>query len=470
MDSQKVRVIEDWFEKRRPQMLRDIASLVSIPSVAGAPLPGRPFGEAPYQALTEGKRIAESLGLITRDYDGYVVSADIDGSPQKLFMIGHMDVVEAGEGWSSPPFEMTERDGILYGRGVADDKGPCVAAMYAMKAAKELFPDREFGVRMVLGSAEETTCEDLKYYMQREALPEYCISPDGDYPMITAEKGIHSPVFCGSWEKEDVIPRLLGFTGGTVKNAVPDRCAAELFGIPEETVREEARKVQDETGIVFETGITDRGSVSVISRGQGTHVCNPEKGNNAQTGLLLLLSRLPLKGNGARAAKELVRLFPHGDFYGEALNIGMEDPVSGKTTIAFTMLDMDETGFTALYNCRASLNATQTNTADVIIKALEDAGFEIRSGREFWTGHYTDPEAPVCRKLNKIYEEYTGLPGGCLAVGGYTYMHDVPGGVAFGCAFPGTDPRYHSADENMGVRDLLRTGVLYTLAILEICS
>ena len=47
-----------------------------------------------------------------------------------------MDVVPSGEeaDWQTPPFVATEKDGYLFGRGVQDDKGPSMAALYAVKA------------------------------------------------------------------------------------------------------------------------------------------------------------------------------------------------------------------------------------------------------------------------------------------------------------------------------------------------
>ena len=84
--------------------------------------------------------------------------------------------------------------------------------------------------------------------------------------------------------------------------------------------------------------------------------------------------------------------------------------------------------------------------------------------------HFTDPDSPLCRTLNSVYEEYTGLPGGCLAIGGFTYLHDVPGGVAFGCAFPGENQHCHTAQEFFPIEDMLISAKMFAKAIFELCQ
>ena len=58
------------------------------------------------------------------------------GTGQGLMFLGHSDVVPAGEGWSSPPFEPYAHDGRLYGRGTTDMKGGLAAIVLAMAAIR----------------------------------------------------------------------------------------------------------------------------------------------------------------------------------------------------------------------------------------------------------------------------------------------------------------------------------------------
>ena len=65
---------------------------------------------------------------------------DLNNQPDTaLHILGHLDIVDAGEGWTvTAPFQPKVVDGLLYGRGTADDKGPMVAALLAMKAIRDL--------------------------------------------------------------------------------------------------------------------------------------------------------------------------------------------------------------------------------------------------------------------------------------------------------------------------------------------
>jgi succinyl-diaminopimelate desuccinylase len=78
------------------------------------------------------------------------------GSPS-LWFLGHTDVVPAGpeEDWDSPPFEPTERDGKIYGRGAADMKGAVAAMVVALERFVQRCPDHRGQVGLLLTSDEE---------------------------------------------------------------------------------------------------------------------------------------------------------------------------------------------------------------------------------------------------------------------------------------------------------------------------
>ena len=56
------------------------------------------------------------------------------------------------------------KDGKIYGRGTADDKGPAIAALYAMRAVKELGIPVKKNVRLILGTDEECGSSDIRHY------------------------------------------------------------------------------------------------------------------------------------------------------------------------------------------------------------------------------------------------------------------------------------------------------------------
>ena len=75
------------------------------------------------------------------------------------------------------------------------------------------------------------------------------------------------------------------------------------------------------------------------------------------------------------------------------------------------------------------------------------------------------------RTLLDCYQVYTGdTDAKPLAIGGGTYVHDIPGGVAFGCEFPGFDPKMHAANEQASVEQLLTSCKIFTMAIARLCG
>ena len=123
--------------ERRAELVEAISRLVRIRSVREEPLPGMPFGPGPAAALAEGLKLAEELGFATRNYDNYVGTADLNDKETALHILCHLDVVGEGTGWTvTEPYAPKEVDGMLYGRGTDDDKGPVADVLLAMKAVK----------------------------------------------------------------------------------------------------------------------------------------------------------------------------------------------------------------------------------------------------------------------------------------------------------------------------------------------
>ena len=161
--------LNDYFARHRQEMVEDICRLVRIDSVKGEAQPGMPFGAGPAAALTEALDMARSMGFAVKNWDNYVGTVDFGPGVRQLDMLAHLDVVPVGDDWTvTAPFVPVEKDGMLYGRGTADDKGPAVAALYAMRAVKDLGIPLQKSVRLILGTDEESGSADIAHYYQRE--------------------------------------------------------------------------------------------------------------------------------------------------------------------------------------------------------------------------------------------------------------------------------------------------------------
>ena len=223
--------IDAFAEQNRDNVLRDISRLVAVPSVEGTPEPGAPFGAGPRAALDKAVEIAGELGLDAFNAEGYIGWAQtgpIADGQKFLATITHTDVVPVGNGWDADPYTVRVRDGWLLGRGVADDKGPTILCLYALKYLKDSGISLRYPVRALLGANEETNMGDMVYYEKHYPMPVFCFTPDAEYPVFNGEKGLFSG--------EIVSPRLDGvivdFEGGVARNAVPDRASCTLKGVP----------------------------------------------------------------------------------------------------------------------------------------------------------------------------------------------------------------------------------------------
>ena len=182
--------INDYFADKEAQLVDAISRMVRIDSTLGEAQPGQPFGPGPAAALEEMLTLSAEWGLPGQNLEGYVGTIDLNDLDTDLHILGHLDVVDAGVGWTmTTAFEPKLVDGILYGRGVADDKGPMVAALLAMKAVKDMGISLKKNVRMILGTDEETGFRDIDWYFDRHPHAPYTISPDADFPIINIEKG-----------------------------------------------------------------------------------------------------------------------------------------------------------------------------------------------------------------------------------------------------------------------------------------
>ena len=134
--------------------------------------------------------LAESMGFRTCNVDNHVGWCEYGEGEEMAAVLGHLDVVPAGEGWSVPPYEGKVIDGKIYGRGAMDDKGPTVAALYSLWAIKESAVKLNKRIRLFFGLSEENGGNDIRYYLENGGeIPVMGFTPDGEYPVIHGEKG-----------------------------------------------------------------------------------------------------------------------------------------------------------------------------------------------------------------------------------------------------------------------------------------
>lgn len=462
--------IDRYIDTHKEEMIEDLKTLVRIDSQRTAAREGMPYGEGPAKALAAAKEMMERAGFVTRNYENHVVTADFSDKEKQLDILAHLDVVPVTDDWTvTKPFDPLVVGDRIYGRGTCDDKGPAIAALYAMKAIKELNIPLQKNVRLILGADEECGSSDLEYYYGMEEEAPMTFTPDADFPVINIEKGRLSKEFTASFERGEQLPKVVSADGGDKSNVVPGRAKAVLEGFQKEAVQQKIKEAEQMTKASFSVTEED-GKLIVSCKGQSAHASAPEGGVNAVTALFTLLASLPAaKSAGFEKLQSVAKLFPHNDHQGEALGVSMEDEISGKITVCFSVFHYDETSLRGEFDSRAPICANDENLTKVIREKFAAAGIEMEAG-EMTPPHHVPGDSPFVKTLLSSYERYTGIKGKPLAIGGGTYVHDLKRGVAFGCEDPSVDNHMHGDDEFMLLDVLFMSAKIFADAIVKLCG
>lgn len=446
--------VDAFIERNKQNILRDIGRLVAVPSVEGTPEPGAPFGPGPKAALEKALEIAGELGLAVRNCEGKIGWAELPGAePDKyIATITHLDVVPTGNGWDGDPFVMREKDGWILGRGVADDKGPSVLCLYALRFLKEQGLPLRYGVRALLGANEETGMADVDYYLKNYPAPAFCFSPDAEFPVCNGEKGHYtaklvSPV-CGG--------AILDFTGGIAPNAVPDEASA--------LIRADLAALPQAPGITL---AAENGAVRVSGHGKAGHAAMPEGTVNA---IGLVADYLLANGIGNEAERAYLTLLHklHAATDGSALGIAADDGRFSPLTVIGGTMRM-EGG--RMFQSVDSRYPTSTN-GEAITAALTAAAAGAASIEQVAAAvpFYIEPDAAPIRTLIDTYNEVTGEQAQPFTMGGGTYARHFPLAVSFGPERQGTVlPEFagpmHGANEGAEIAPLFEALKIYILAL-----
>ena len=452
--------IDAFVEENRDNILRDITRLVAVPSVEGAPEPGAPFGPGPKAALAKALEIADELGLDTFNADSYIGWAEtgrIADGQKFLATITHTDVVPEGNGWDADPYTVRVRDGWLLGRGVADDKGPSILCLYALKYLKDSGAALKYPVRALLGANEETNMHDVDYYAEHYPMPAFCFTPDAEFPVCNGEKG--------GFNGELVSPKfengiITAFEGGVAHNAVPDRASC--------TVQVGAGALVQTEGVTFEAG--EGGATVIRGWGKSGHAAMPEGTVNA----ISLIVNCLLKSGVCTPQEEAylnVLHTLHADTDGSALGIAADDGLFDPLTIIGGTIEMADGVIRQSFDCRYPTNTDPEKMTAAIWKVCGGAAtLENVSSR---VPFYIDADSPAIQTLINTYNDVTGEGKKPFTMGGGTYARHFPYAVSFGpehtdIEIPSFAGPMHGANEGTPFEKLVEALKIYILALLRL--
>lgn len=441
----------------KSDILHDLDELIAIESVSCEDK------DAAEKALDYILEKGREMGFAVRKTGSVAGHIEFGEGEELAAVLCHVDVVPAGDGWSTEPFRLTEKDGRFYGRGVVDDKGSAVIALYCLKAMKDsgIVPSRR--IRLICGAAEEIGMNDMQTYFSTEELPGMAFTPDSGYGICIKEKGILQ-VEVSSQQHDGTT--LTEFQSGNAVNAVP----AKAYALIDCTENEDhqLRRFADAKAGEYDFIYTIDG-LKISATGKAAHASTPEQGLNMATHLIRILAAnfgQFVLGSLCSFIDDAIGLETNG----MSLGIACSDEESGVLTVNVGRVDISEDISRALIDIRYPVTA---DSGDIFDKISERASYDGLRTR--LVNHEpplsVDAEAPVVSILKAAYKEITGEEPDLYSTGGGTYartLHDR--GVAFGPVFPGDEAHIHDADESISVENFYRHAQICLEAMKMLCE
>lgn len=421
-------------------MIEALRKLVRIPSVTGEEAAESsefgmlPYGRNVFDALMCVLGICRQLGFKTKNCGNRIGWAEIGEGKELIGILVHLDVVPAGGGWDYEPFDVTESDGRLYGRGVLDDKGPAIAAIWAMRAIKDSGVKLSSRIRIIFGCQEETgDWTDMEYYKKHEEIPDYGFTPDADFPAIYGEKGILALKLTYPLKKSGISEA----EGGTAVNVVPDKAMIKL-----------------ESGEVFEAA------------GVSAHASTPEEGKNAITEVM----RLAAEKYGEKCPLAEIYMKKIGlTLHGEKSSCSFHDEESGSLTMNVGTISSADSKLVLGIDIRYPVTVSHVAVEKGIREAFEPEGFDV-SIEEIMEPVFMEKDGRMIEQLTDAYRQVTGRNDEPSVIGGGTYARAMENIVAFGPVIPGHPCTEHMKNESISAEDFYAAAEIYRTALLKLAA
>ncbi|WP_448904778.1 dipeptidase PepV [Gemella sp.] len=451
----------------KEDLLKDLFDLLSVRSILGTDITEEtPFGSGPREALDLILSFGKRDGYKTKLVENKAGHIEV-GQGEELFgILGHVDVVPVVEAdWTSHPFKPEIRDGKIFARGSLDDKGPTMAAYYAVKLLDKLGVKWNKRVRVIVGSDEETGFRCVEAYFKHEEQPASGFTPDAMFPLVYAEKARatfdHKLKFVS--EDGEYNYKLVKFNGGQVLNMVIASAKAELEGEVAD-IKEKFEKFLAKEKLEGEVKVEN--TIKLTLKGKAAHGSTPQYGINGATKLAEFLSTLGLDHNGKNFVDYIVEKLAN-DPFGEKLGIDYSDDEMGEATYNYGILEYDlerKIGVVST-DCRHPKKFDLVDRLNGI--NVDNIDIEVTSTKE---AHYVPKDDELVTTLMDVYRKHTGdTKNDAFVLGGGTYARCLKKGVAFGLLFPGKEDTMHQANEYLEVEDLLLATAIYAEGIYKLC-
>jgi len=434
-------------------------------------------------------KTAADFGFVTRDA-GKITEIELPGPKDApvLGLVIHGDVqpVDA-DAWTFAPFGGGVENGYVLGRGAADDKGPLVQTLLAMKALKESGVKRTHTIRLLVGSEEESSAGEMAEYLKTHAPPDYSLVLDSEFPVVVGEKAWDGLAVATTLEERPgstLSYAVASIDAGLSPSIVPDRAEVKLRwknGVSNwESLAAALRATKMPEGTRLVVAGDEEEVLRVVAYGKSAHAgVNLTGGRNALVALARALEgKLPRGGADdllafARVAGE--------DLYGTGLGITDSDPIWGRyaVNVATVKPSTNDPKKTRLFiNLRRTPPRTGAQAKAHLEQFVRDfnartgASLAVLAGESYFEDEPLgfDPNAKIVRRLMNVYTRATGEKAKPAISGGGTYAKRLPNAIAFGMWFPGKPYPGHDLDEKIPIDDLQRGVRVLIFALTDIAT
>ncbi len=426
----------DKILKYKDELLADLNTLIGFESVANE----KP--EECQNAINFMLKRANDFGLTGEQVTDESMHIQLGSKGKLCGILSHLDVVPAGNNWSVLPYSLTEKDGRLYGRGIADDKGAALVTLYCLRALKEDGIDGVNALRAIYGTSEECGMEDIDGYFEKMPVPDLSFTPDSDYGICYAEKGILQIEVSTKGNLATVLSQL---HSGKAINAVPDIAYALLdsSNYDEQNLLELSKKTEGN----FEFNSTIDG-LMVISRGKAAHACEPHQGFNAASALVELLAKA-YTSTEIGTICDFIDIALGNETDGCSLGLKTHCSISGDLTVNLGYIHIEGNEARAAFDIRYPVSITGGSVYRQFRYAAKHNKLDVKV-----LNHekplYIEKDSELVKLLSGAYKAVTGEDPELYTTGGGTYARKLGGkGLAFGPAFKDDEVNMHNADESI---------------------
>ena len=450
----KKTIYDQMTEKYEGLLVQNLKDFVKIPSVYSDLTKDKknPFGIGVSNALNFICELAKKDGFKATNYDNMVVEIIAgDESKKNITIMAHADVVPEGEGWNQDPFEAIEKDGVFYGRGVADDKGPLLSAYYALVALRDNNLIDGYHVRFLVGGNEESGSLGMIHYFHdlKKKQPDLGFSPDSAYPLTYGEKGIIG----FSATKKVNLPMVNSIDGGLAHNAVIEKCVVSMKKdkgfisfLDKSNVKYQLNEKENEYVITF--------------IGKSAHGSMPQLGINAGLIAINMLGQYYKNEDLLHA----YNCFSEPKGAGVKANAYSEDMHENSLCVGFVKLHDGELYLSI--NFRYVNTVTEEEMIKAFVKNASPMTIKVEGTSPLL---YYPKDSLLISTLMKAYQEESGdYISQPLTSGGGTYAKEADNVVAFGMELPGWDSLMHAPGEKVERSNLVKSMAIYARAIVEL--